>query len=108
MQVGLAVAVSALPPDLVSFPPVGAGEEVAHRQVLDADAAGLEGFDAVPPRLRALDPGPARLPLGVGRTRLRGTGDGAVHDHLVSVHAPKVDAGRGDEDAGLLGLGRAI
>src|SRR5262249_42446657 len=91
-QADLARVGSAVPPDLVAGR-AGAREEVADRQILHADVAGLPDEDAVAADRDAFGPGP---PVVLGRrngTARRGAGLRAVHDHRVAVHAAQRDAG---------------
>src|SRR6202023_3166691 len=86
---------AAVPPDLVAGRAC-AREELADRQVLHADVAGLPDEDAVAADRGALGPGP---PVILGRrfgTARRGAGPGAVHDHRAAVHAAQRDAGLAD------------
>src|SRR5204862_2682571 len=76
-------AVAPVPPDLVPLAAVGAGEVVAHREVLDVDARGLEDLDSVAAVLRLL--------LGGGAPRAGGRAPfGAVDDDLVAVHTSQM------------------
>ena len=104
-QADLARIGAAVPPELVARR-AGAREEVADRQVLHADAAGLPDQDAVAADRGALGPGP---PVVLGRrirTARRRAGPGTVHDHRAAVHAAQRDAGLADEHAAHRARGR--
>jgi hypothetical protein len=95
VQVNLARAVPAVPPDLVARTGL-AGKEVADRQVLDRHSAGLEYFDAVaPPRAGR----PGRAVILVGRAgRARRPGLGAVDDNAAAAQPEQVQIGLVDVD----------
>src|SRR5947209_3298735 len=92
----LARSVATVPPDLVALGAAAVSEEVADGQVLDVDAVGLEGLDAVTTDARHL------LVLATRGARPC-AGLGAIDDHPVATHPTQMETGGADQHSGRLG-----